>query len=62
MRGSNMIYIPAKKKAVCKECKGKAFYVLEKYEYICQDCDGIGYRIIDVNIDIETLKTMIKEN
>jgi hypothetical protein len=61
MKCGNMIYFQGKKKMCCDACKGKAFYILEGYEYICNVCDGLGYKLIDVNIDIETLITMIKD-
>lgn len=61
MKCSNMIYFPGKKKQCCATCGGKGFYILEGHEYICNDCKGLGYKLIDVNVDIETLKKMIKE-
>ena len=56
-----MLYFKGCKKIKCKDCKGKAFYVLEGYEYICNSCSGLGYSLKEVLVDMETLAKKIGE-
>ena len=49
-----MIYLEAKKKIKCKDCKGSGYKMVEGYEYICNGCKGLKYELKKVIIDIET--------
>ncbi len=54
-----MIYLEAKKKIKCKDCKGSGYKMVEGYEYICNGCKGMKYELKKVLIDIETLAEKI---